>query len=85
MVGDKGMVGEYLLRNLIENAINYTPKGKVTVSLNRSVDDKIIFTIVDTGIGITDEDKKHLFTEGGHGKDSIKMNAYSTGYGRLYC
>ncbi|MDE1919073.1 MAG: HAMP domain-containing histidine kinase [Patescibacteria group bacterium] len=35
----------------------------------------------DTGIGITEEDKKRLFTEGGHGKDSQKVNVHSTGYG----
>ena len=23
----------------------------------------------------------HIFTEGGHGKDSIKINVHSTGYG----
>ena len=32
-------------------------------------------------MGITDEDKANLFTEGGHGKDSIKVNVDSTGYG----
>ena len=25
--------------------------------------------------------KKHLFAEGGRGKDSIKVNVHSTGYG----
>ena len=35
----------------------------------------------DTGIGITEEDKTRLFTEGGHGKDSQTINAHSTGYG----
>ncbi|HEY4498786.1 MAG TPA: ATP-binding protein, partial [Candidatus Paceibacterota bacterium] len=30
---------------------------------------------------ITPEDMKLLFTEGGHGKDSIKVNVHSTGYG----
>ena len=35
----------------------------------------------DTGIGINEEDKERLFTEGGHGKDSQKVNAHSTGYG----
>ncbi len=35
----------------------------------------------DTGFGITAEDKKNLFTEGGRGKDSVKVNVDSTGYG----
>ena len=35
----------------------------------------------DSGVGITPEDMSNLFTEGGHGKDSIKINVHSTGYG----
>ncbi len=82
MTADADKLSEYVFRNLIENAIAYTPKGKVAVSLNKSSDGKkIIFSVQDTGVGVNDEDKKHLFTEGGHGKDSIKVNAHSTGYG----
>ena len=33
------------------------------------------------GVGITPEDMQRLFTEGGHGKDSLKINVHSTGYG----
>jgi len=43
--------------------------------------EKLVLNVQDTGIGITDDDKKSLFTEGGHGKDSIKINVHSTGYG----
>ena len=32
-------------------------------------------------MGLTPEDMAHLFTEGGRGKDSTKMNVDSTGYG----
>jgi len=39
------------------------------------------FSVKDNGIGITPEDMKNLFTEGGHGKESIKTNVHSTGYG----
>lgn len=80
MVGDKGQLGDHVLRNLIENSLNYTPKGSVEVSLTKKTG-KIIFAVKDTGIGISEEDKKRLFTEGGHGKESIKVNVHSTGYG----
>jgi signal transduction histidine kinase len=40
-----------------------------------------VLTSVDTGVGITPEDMKRLFTEGGHGAESIKVNVHSTGYG----
>ena len=39
------------------------------------------FSVKDSGVGITPEDMKNLFTEGGHGKESIKTNVHSTGYG----
>ena len=78
--GDKGEIGDHVLRNIIENSINYTPNGSITVSLKK-VNGKVVFSVADTGIGISDEDKTRLFTEGGHGKDSQKVNVHSTGYG----
>lgn len=80
MTGDKGQLGDHVLRNLIENSINYTPTGSVDISLTKR-DGKLVFAVKDTGIGISEEDKKRLFTEGGHGKESIKVNVHSTGYG----
>ncbi len=80
MTGDRTQISDHVLRNLLDNAINYTPSGSVIVSLKKE-NRKIIFAIKDTGVGITEEDKKHLFTEGGHGKDSQKVNVHSTGYG----
>ncbi len=81
IVGDTEQIGEHVLRNLIENAINYTPKGNILVSLTKNTKKDIVFSIKDSGVGITDEDKKVLFTEGGNGKNSIKVNVHSTGYG----
>jgi signal transduction histidine kinase len=80
MTGDKAQINDHVLRNLIDNSINYTPSGSVAVSLKRQ-GTRIIFAVKDTGVGITEEDKKRLFTEGGHGKDSQTINVHSTGYG----
>ncbi len=66
--------------NLIDNSIKYTKAGKITIKLEDG-NGKVKFSIKDTGVGITDEDKKNLFTEGGRGKDSVKINVDSTGYG----
>jgi signal transduction histidine kinase len=78
--GDAKEIGDHVLRNLIDNALNYTPTGSISVSLKKE-NNKIIFAVKDTGIGISDEDKARLFTEGGHGKESQKVNVHSTGYG----
>lgn len=68
------------INNLIDNSIKYTLKGKITVGLKKR-NGKILFSVKDTGMGIAEEDKKNLFTEGGRGKDSLKINVDSTGYG----
>lgn len=78
--GDRGQLEDHVLRNLIENAINYTKVGGITISLSKT-NDKVVLAISDTGVGISSEDMLHLFTEGGHGKDAIKVNVNSTGYG----
>lgn len=68
------------INNLVDNAIKYTRAGVVTVNLENK-EGKIVLSVRDTGVGITDEDKPLLFTEGGRGKNSLKVNIDSTGYG----
>jgi signal transduction histidine kinase len=80
VIGDGPQTGDHVLRNLFENSVNYTQSGHVDISLKK-VNGKAVLTVADTGVGITPEDKKRLFTEGGKGKDSIKVNVHSTGYG----
>ena len=80
MDGDEEKIREHVLRNLIDNAIKYTPSGSVAVEL-LSTNGSIHFSVKDSGVGITPEDMKRLFTEGGHGAESIKVNVHSTGYG----
>jgi signal transduction histidine kinase len=78
--GDKAQIVEHVLKNLITNAVLYTPAGSVTVTLEKS-DQGIRLSVTDSGVGITEEDKARLFMEGGKGKDSTKSNVHSTGYG----
>ena len=68
------------INNLLENSIKYTKAGSITVGLQNQ-NKKVLVSVKDTGVGITEEDKKGLFTEGGRGKDSVKVNVDSTGYG----
>lgn len=79
MKGDEEKLSQHVIRNLIDNAIKYSRKGIVEVRLTDGA--ALRFSVKDNGIGITPEDMKNLFTEGGHGKDSIKINVHSTGYG----
>ncbi|MBI4079820.1 hypothetical protein HY414_01145 [Candidatus Kaiserbacteria bacterium] len=77
--GDEDKIRRHVIRNLIDNAIKYTPRGSVKVELTDG--EKLRFAVKDSGVGITPEDMRNLFTEGGHGKNAIKVNVHSTGYG----
>lgn len=80
VVGDETQIRKHVIGNLIDNAIRYTPRGRIVVTLKRE-NDRLLFSVQDSGIGITEEDMKHLFTEGGRGAESVKVNVHSTGYG----
>ena len=80
MEGDEEKLIKHVVRNIIDNSIKYTATGSVTVKLSEEGTMARI-EVEDTGIGITPEDMANLFTEGGRGKDSIKVNVHSTGYG----
>jgi signal transduction histidine kinase len=68
------------IRNILENAIQYTDKGSILVSLYDE-GNNIFYRVKDTGLGLTEEDRDILFYEGGRGKDAQKINVNSTGYG----
>jgi len=77
--GDPLQIKE-VMKNLIENSIRYTLKGSVEVGLELK-ENKILFNVKDTGVGVSAEDMPKLFKKGGHGSESTKVNPESTGYG----
>ncbi|MCX6713840.1 MAG: HAMP domain-containing sensor histidine kinase, partial [Candidatus Vogelbacteria bacterium] len=87
--GDYNIIGdavqlEEAFKNLITNAIKYNnPNGSINVALSRS-GQKILLSVKDTGRGISKEDGERLFKPGGVGKDSIKYNVDSSGYGLAF-
>ncbi|HLN85617.1 MAG TPA: GAF domain-containing protein [Candidatus Limnocylindrales bacterium] len=53
---------EEILQNLIGNAFKFTPKGHVEVRVsNRPEQDRVEFSVADTGIGIAAEDRDKIF------------------------
>lgn len=62
VTGDSMRVRQIML-NLINNAVKFTNEGFVHVELDYSKSDGIRFTVTDSGIGISEEKQKKLFTD----------------------
>jgi signal transduction histidine kinase len=82
--GDPLRISQVLL-NLANNAIKFTPKGEVKISANlvdRSCQTvRVIFNVIDTGIGISEDGKQHLFKEFSQTESSISRKYGGTGLG----
>jgi signal transduction histidine kinase len=67
--------------NLIDNSIKYTKEGFVKVKLVRDEEHKtIIFSVSDSGVGISPETKEKLFTKFGRGEGAV-LNGGGSGLG----
>lgn len=60
IVCDKEML-RVVLQNLIENAIKYSDSDDKVFISTKVADDMLIISVHDTGIGINDTDKDHIF------------------------
>lgn len=72
---------ERLLGNLFSNAVKYTPEGGQAHLAMDISEDRVNFTIIDTGIGIPEEAIEKLFTEFFRAENAKKMSEYGTGLG----
>jgi signal transduction histidine kinase/CheY-like chemotaxis protein/HPt (histidine-containing phosphotransfer) domain-containing protein len=84
VIGDAVRLNQILL-NLISNAVKFTPEGKIEVILStQESNDKIVninFSVRDTGIGISEENQKHIFDKYTQSNDSINRRFGGTGLG----
>ena len=58
--GDENRLRQ-ILNNLLSNALKYTQQGKIIFSVYKGTDEKIVFEVSDTGIGIKEDDIERLF------------------------
>lgn len=69
-----------ILQNFITNSIKYTEKGGVTVSV-KPTDNGVVFTVEDTGIGISKSDKERVFDKFFRSEDFRTRANSGTGLG----
>ncbi|GHN01610.1 hypothetical protein WSM22_30990 [Cytophagales bacterium WSM2-2] len=74
-----------VLRNLVGNAIKFTNNGgRITVNSN-SENEKVIITVKDTGIGMSEETKSHIFQSAASYSTSGTDGEKGTGLGLFLC
>jgi signal transduction histidine kinase/NO-binding membrane sensor protein with MHYT domain/CheY-like chemotaxis protein len=88
VIGDPGRVRQILL-NLTGNAIKFTEKGHVLISIlgKQEGDDKIrlFFKVEDTGIGIPENKLEYIFDKFSQAEESTTRNFGGTGLGLAIC
>lgn len=84
IVADEDML-KTILRNLISNALKFTPlKGKIEISAVKS-EHEIEITVKDNGIGIQPDDLKKIFKIGSNISKRGTQNEKGTGLGLILC
>ncbi len=85
-VGDSVRLGQILV-NLVGNAIKFTDQGEISIHVSRcgtpssGEKTRLLFTVSDTGIGIPEEKKRHLFGSFQQADSSISRRYGGTGLG----
>lgn len=74
-----GEVLHHALFNLVDNAIKYTDKGRVTVAVRYGKD--LVIEVSDTGMGLTEEERRGLFNKFHRGRSGHAHTVDGTGLG----
>jgi signal transduction histidine kinase len=88
LVGDPIRIRQILL-NLLNNAVKFTAKGKVFLEVKR-LDEadgevRVGFAVIDTGIGLSEEDQAKLFQSFTQADQSTTRRFGGTGLGLVIC
>ncbi len=89
ILGDPNRIGQILV-NLIGNAVKFTAKGEVLISVTRipatrALTEQLLFSVRDTGIGISADRLDRLFKAFSQVDDSTTRNYGGTGLGLSIC
>lgn len=74
-----------VIRNLVSNAIKYSePNGRIDITTNYEPN-RLVFTIADTGTGISEEDIENIFDSFYRSENHIQRSVKGTGLGLNIC
>jgi signal transduction histidine kinase/CheY-like chemotaxis protein/CHASE3 domain sensor protein/HPt (histidine-containing phosphotransfer) domain-containing protein len=78
-----------ILNNFVSNALKFTSEGSIEIKSElvgrNASEDHVRFTVTDTGIGISDENQRHLFQPFSQGDGIEAQRAGGTGLGLTIC
>jgi len=77
---DESKLGQ-ILRNMISNALKFTEKGEVRVSVRFARNSSVCFSVSDTGVGIAPADLGAIFQEFTQVSNRLQKNVKGTGLG----
>lgn len=83
IMADKDKLMQVII-NLISNAIKFTEEGCIVCTARR-VQENIIVSVIDTGVGIKEEDKKYIFKKFSQVGDTLTNKPRGTGLGLSIC
>lgn len=84
VMGDPTRLQQILL-NIVKNAAKFTEKGYIHTIVEKADDGSILFKVEDTGIGISKEARKKLFTDFYQADTSTTRKYGGTGLGLSIC
>ncbi|UYL07424.1 ATP-binding protein [Bdellovibrio sp. SKB1291214] len=70
-----------ILRNLISNAVKFTEKGRIQVNAKQVNSENVLFTVADSGIGISDEHHRLIFEDYSQIDSKVQKKHKGTGLG----
>jgi len=79
ILGDESRLRQILL-NLVGNAVKFTEKGEISIHIKEE-GGQLYFAVKDSGIGISDEDLKHIFESFVQGSTNHQAQYVGTGLG----
>lgn len=72
---------KHVLMNLLDNANKYTKSGFIEVTLRKNSNDTVLFSVKDSGIGISKETMPLLFKKFSRSSEVTGSNILGTGLG----